>query len=220
MVFYVPSSGPCAWQQLLADPEKHWRVGYSARTLAHAWEHAQGLPPEIVDLFAGEAQLLVGIPEHRVDLPGGTRPSQTDLFALLRWRDKTVACAIEGKVDETFGPTLEEWLSEASDGKLTRLNFICGLLGLSPNNIPRHMRYQLLHRTASAILEAARFKTDEAAMIVHSFSSSAKWFEDYDLFLKQFGIDAKLNQLAATILPSGLTLHLAWAKGDPAFLNA
>jgi hypothetical protein len=32
------SSGPQDWQALLADPVRHWRSGYSARTLAYSWE--------------------------------------------------------------------------------------------------------------------------------------------------------------------------------------
>jgi len=28
------------WKQLLADPEKHWKTGFSARTFAHCWEEA------------------------------------------------------------------------------------------------------------------------------------------------------------------------------------
>jgi len=27
---------PDDWKALLADPEKHWRTGFSTRTLAHA----------------------------------------------------------------------------------------------------------------------------------------------------------------------------------------
>ena len=36
------TSGPDDWQALLADPVKHWRPGYSARTLAYCWEAAGG----------------------------------------------------------------------------------------------------------------------------------------------------------------------------------
>lgn len=43
--FYVPSTGPDDWQTLLGDPVKHWRTGYSAKTLAHCWEGAGGLVP-------------------------------------------------------------------------------------------------------------------------------------------------------------------------------
>jgi uncharacterized protein DUF6946 len=30
---YLPTVGPQDWQKLLADPEKEWRTGYSARTM-------------------------------------------------------------------------------------------------------------------------------------------------------------------------------------------
>lgn len=43
----VFTSGPQDWQALLADPEKHWKSGYSARTLAHSWEAAEGFPSEV-----------------------------------------------------------------------------------------------------------------------------------------------------------------------------
>jgi hypothetical protein len=36
------TTGPDDWKALLADPEKQWRVGYSARTLATCWEAAEG----------------------------------------------------------------------------------------------------------------------------------------------------------------------------------
>src|SRR5947207_10981453 len=56
----VPTHGVQDWQERLADPTKHWRTGYSARALAHAWEEATGLPPEIATLLApvGKVELL------------------------------------------------------------------------------------------------------------------------------------------------------------------
>ena len=45
------TSGPDDWRALLADPAKHWRTGYSARTLAHCWEVANGFPPEVAKAF-------------------------------------------------------------------------------------------------------------------------------------------------------------------------
>jgi hypothetical protein len=44
---FVPSRGPDDWKSLLADPDKHWARGYSARTRAHCWEEAEGFPFEI-----------------------------------------------------------------------------------------------------------------------------------------------------------------------------
>ncbi len=217
MSIYWPTRGPESWQQLLADPQKHWVTGYSARTLAHCWEAAKGLPPEIAALFGPQASLLLAIPEHKVNLRGGRRPSQTDVFALVRHADRTIACAIEGKVEEPFGPTMQEWLVDHSSGKAERLAYLCQVLGLA-QPLPSQLRYQLLHRTASAIIEADRFKTDEAAMIVHSFSKGV-WFEDFERFAALFGLAAVPDRLMTHVLPSGRPLHLAWATGNTAFLT-
>lgn len=214
---YVPSCGPQSWQGLLADPEKHWRTGFSAKTLAHAWESADGLPPEISRLFEGRVELLLAFPEHKVDLPGGSRPSQTDLFALLRHDERIIATAVEGKVDEPFGPTVGEWLEGASDGKRERLEYLCGVLGIRNEGLSE-LRYQLLHRATSAAIEAERFKTDKAAIIVHSFSPTRAGFESFAAFAQRLGVTAELGRLATTTLPCGRVLHLAWASGDRGFL--
>ena len=79
--------------------------------------------------------------------------SQNDLFALMRVGDRTVACTVEGKVEEPFDMPMKSWLQNASDGKRERLTFICDLLGLELP-LPETIRYQLLHRVASAIIEA------------------------------------------------------------------
>jgi hypothetical protein len=162
---HIPSAGPESWKQFLAKPDLHWATGYSARTLAHCWEAASGLPPEIALLFRpllGEPELLLALPEHKVPLPGGSADSQSDVFALVKTNGGLVACTIEGKVDEPFGPTVGEWSIDASSGKRERLGFLCGLLGLK-DPPPPHIRYQLLHRTDSAIIEAERFHAAAAA---------------------------------------------------------
>jgi hypothetical protein len=218
MTIYVPATGPESWSDLLADRQKQWKTGYSAKTLAYCWAAAAGLPPEIGALFGAETTLLIGIPEHKVDLPGGGRPSQTDLFALVRRGEQTISCAIEGKVSEPFGPTMQEWLADASPGKIQRLDYLCHLLGLV-QPLPPTLRYQLLHRSASAITEAARFKTDEAAMIVHSFSTTAIWFDDFAMFIDLLGLKAIRDRLLTVRLSSGLPMHFGWATGDPTFLT-
>ncbi|MTV16755.1 MULTISPECIES: hypothetical protein [Bradyrhizobium] len=216
---YVPTTGPLSWQALLADPEKQWRVGYSARTLALCWEAADGLPPEIAALFGSNAELLVAIPEHKVSLRDGGRESQTDVFALVKSNDRTIAVAVEGKVNESFGPTIKNWYQDAPSGKQQRLALLCDLLGVTcppPNDI----HYQLLHRTASAIIEAERFKTDDAAMVVHSFSPENKWRDAYAAFLGLFSLTHEPGHLASSTLPNGLPLHFGWAEGNSEFLSA
>lgn len=76
----VPTLGADDWRRFLADPEKHWKRGYSAMAAALSWEAANGVPPEISELFGGSLELLLAIPEHKVALPGGGRESQCDVF--------------------------------------------------------------------------------------------------------------------------------------------
>ncbi len=201
----------------LADPEKQWRRGYSAMAAALAWEAANGLPQEIAALIGGSPELLLAIPEHKVALPGGSRESQCDVFALVKTAEGTMAVAVEAKVNEPFGPTVGEWLKNASAGKVERLRFICDLLGLE---VPQSdgLRYQLFHRTAAAILEAHRFKTDCAAMIVQSFSQEKRWYEDFEAFVDLFGLQVEPGKSARIELPSGVPLILGWAVGSAAYL--
>jgi hypothetical protein len=49
---YIPAKNADDWAQLLADPVKQWRIGYSARTLAYSWQCAEGFPDEIKAAFS------------------------------------------------------------------------------------------------------------------------------------------------------------------------
>jgi hypothetical protein len=60
------TSGPDDWRALLADPVKHWRTGYSARTLAYCWEAADGFHPEVAAALGRTADPLLA------DEPAGT----------------------------------------------------------------------------------------------------------------------------------------------------
>ncbi|MQV20294.1 hypothetical protein GHK65_08045 [Sinorhizobium meliloti] len=215
---YFPSSGPSDWQAVLADPLKHWRTGYSARTLAACWEAANGLPTEVAKVLGPDAELLIALPEHKVPLPRG-RESQNDIFCLVRVKSETAAVTIEGKVNESFDVLTSQWLSAASEGKRERLRFLCAKLGLNIDQVGP-LRYQLLHRTVSAIIEADRFKTDFAAMIVHSFSPQRLWFEDFRQFASALSGEAEPDQPCWVVTPTGRRLLLGWATGDDAFLSS
>ena len=141
-------------------------------------------------------------------MPGRGRESQCDVFALARAGGDTIAIAVEAKVNEPFGPTVGEWLVDASDGKKDRLSAICSLLGCAPPST--HLRYQLFHRTAAAVIEAKRFKTDRAAMVVQSFSPTSKWFDEFAAFADHLGFEVTLGHGSRRTLPSGIDLTLAW----------
>ena len=223
---FVPTSGPECWKPLLADPEKQWQRGYSARTLAHAWEAADGLPPEIADLFVATPELsdvppelLVALPEYKVPLPGGRRESQNDVFAIVSGELGLMTMMVEGKVNEAFGPTIGAWLQNPSSGKRERLSHICGLLGLE-NDPPASIRYQLLHRTASAVIERGRYNAAAALMVVHSFSQEKRWYEDYEAFCDLLGVTARSSCLVRHDLPDRYPLYLGWATGAAEHLEA
>ncbi len=224
---YVPTIGPNEWQRLLADPAKQWRIGFSARTLAYCWEAANGWPPEMAALFASSSipelstiEPLLAIPEYKVKLPPRGRPSQNDLFVLGKAADsQLVAMTIEGKVDESFGPTLGEWCSAASGGKAERLLFLTRELGL-PDALPPTVRYQLLHRTASALLLAQQFNARYAIMVVHSFSRARAWFEDFAAFVTLFGSRGSATDSLLALRQRGeIMLYAAWVSGDTRYLE-
>jgi hypothetical protein len=213
----IPTKGPEDWKHLLADPDLHWKKGYSAYALAHRWEKAKGFPIEIKEAFESvpsleDVELLLAIPEHKVSLPGGGAASQNDIFCLARTRHDLVSIMVEGKVNEPFGPLVKEWYVDPSSGKVKRLRFLCRTLGLDPDQV-QEVRYQLLHRTASAILEAKRFKAIKAAVLVHSFSPTYTWFEDYAAFADLFGTYTRMDQVHSAGKIGDIDLYLAWIKG-------
>ncbi len=219
------TSGPDDWRALLADPDKHWRTGYSARTLAFCWEAADGFPPEIAAALAAAADpLLAGlapvlaIPEYKVALPGGDRASQNDIFVLARSRAGPVTVVVEGKVDESFGPLLGDWRRDASAGKEARLAFLLRTLGLAAPPAD-DLRYQLFHRAASALVEAERFRAAAALLLVHSFSERRSGWADYAAFLRLFGAEAELGTVQRLGGASAVPLFALWVPGDRRFLE-
>lgn len=219
---YLPAGSADQWAQFLAEPVKHWRTGFSARTLAYSWQEAAGFPSEVARVLRASdrlrgIELLLAIPEHQVPLPGGSRPSQNDIWALASSEAGLVSIAVEGKVEEPFGPTVSEWLAEASTGKTTRLTFLQDLLSL-PGALPSGIRYQLLHRAASALIEAKRFHATQAILLVHSFSPAATWFSDYEAFASLLGVRAQANRVHSAGTRGGVEFHIAWVSGDAAYL--
>jgi Domain of unknown function (DUF6946) len=220
----IPTRSPDDWKSLLAQPDLHWKEGYSAMTLANAWESAaaDGFPPEVRTALqtAGRAdwshlRLLLAVPEYKVALPGGSRASQTDLAVLARGDHGLVAIAVEGKVDESLGPTVGEKRAEDSPGVDERLAFLQTALGLSA--VPDDIRYQLLHRTVSALRIADDFAAESAVMLVHSFSPSHRWYDDFMAFARLFNVAPVRGSLVSVGQRSGLPLYLGWCVGDQQF---
>lgn len=224
--FYMPANNGDDWRDGLADPDKQWRRGYSARTLAHAWTAARGFPPEVARAFDNaeppalrNLELLAGFPEHKVPLPGGQRASQNDIWLLARGAAGLVSIAVEGKVEESFDKPVRAWRVPDTPGKRERLTYLAGTLDLDRERLDP-IAYQLLHRTASALIEAHRFSCMHAVMLVHSFSPARTWFEDFVAFAGLYGQAPGPGQIAQVADLAGVSLSLGWVTGDPVFLEA
>lgn len=203
----------------LADPERHWRKGYSACELATTWINAKGLPAAVQVVLHGaqeyrSASLIEGYFERQVDLRTRGRPSQTDLMVLLRLEAGHAVMAVEGKVSEPFGELVKELNMTA--GRERRLAHLRQVLGLDSATVGG-LRYQLLHRTASAMFEAERYGFDHAVMLVHSFSQAQAGFDDFALFASALDIPvAAVNTVSDARRFGSVNLRLAWAADHPA----
>ncbi|UWQ16942.1 DUF6946 family protein [Jannaschia sp. M317] len=204
------TAGPKDWRKHLAQPTLHWKPGRSAMETALCWEEAGGgLPPAIAAVVQPDTRMIQAIVEYPVALPGGGTDSKSDVFALLSDAQGLIACVVEAKRDEPFGPTLGEWRADGRNlsGKVARLDALRDLLGL--DRVPDTIRYQLLHRTASAILAARRYHTTRAMMVVQSFSPERRWFDDYGAFLALLGLDAR-DGAPVMARFSGVDVTFAW----------
>ena len=76
-----------------------------------------------------------------------------------------------------------------------------------------NIRYQLMHRTASAVIEAQRFRARFAVMIVHSFSPHHSWLDDYQEFLALFDKKGGVGDLVMLSQIDGVELYSGWAEG-------
>ena len=149
MKIFIPSDGPQSWQGLLADPEKQWRDGYSAKMMAESWERAQGFPSEVRDLLASspepalaEATPLIGIPEYQVPLAGRGRPSQNDLFVLAaagtspaatrKFSSAPKLCCDFMVINTTSSSRKSTWSGWPTAG-IGKTRFSCGEANLRPS---------------------------------------------------------------------------------------
>jgi len=82
------------------------------------------------------------------------------------------------------------------------------------------IKYQLLHRTASAIIQAQKFNAQAALMLVHAFSDDPQAYSDYQQFLNLFDVTiAREDSLVFAKNISGIDLYFAWVKGERKYLE-
>ena len=221
----VPIEHRSDWQRLLAKPKLHWKRGASAMTAAASWEAAAGaLPPEITvalnsakDASLTDLKLLLARPEWEVPLEGGETTSNTDVLAICRNDEGLCMMAVEAKVHEDFGPLVGQKRAEASAGQSARLTYLEELLNVA--RFDDRIRYQLVHRTASALLTAREFHAGSAVMMVQAWDAPPARRSDFEAFC----LALSGEQLAPLVCQApgfqSPKLFLAWCNGDPRFLN-
>lgn len=218
----VPSTQLEDWQKGLAGGDRQWKRGFSAMSLAESWHGRKDFPPRFAEVLRTsystdlvELKPLIGVPEREVKLPGGSKGSRTDLWLLCRGQNGLVSVAVEGKAAEPFGDPVGVWRSNPTLGKVKRIAFLCRLLELPDAPPLDALRYQLLHRTAAAIIEAHAFRAPAAAMIVHAFSepgaSPCQSFDDYASFLRALGVASpRVGAVHEVGKRDGVRLHCGW----------
>jgi hypothetical protein len=203
----------------LAKQELHWKAGYSAMELAVAWFAARTDFPTSVRAVLNtaeeyvQAELVDGFFEREVELGSRGRNSQTDLMVIAGLAGELGVIAVEGKVEEAFADNVTDWNN--TPGKRRRLDILCRTLAVNAEQIGG-IRYQLLHRTASAINEAKRYRCRHALMLVHSFSRTHRWFDDFAAFAHVVGVPVNQpNVCSAAKDCGGVSLRLAWVADAP-----
>jgi hypothetical protein len=223
---FVPTESGTDWQRLLGDPKLHWKSGRSAMSTAACWEaNEPNLPPEISGVLEASGdkaltslELLVAIPEWEVELPGKGNASQTDVLAITRNEHGLVILGVEAKVDEKFGPLLGDKRTNATKGELERVSYLERELGCS-SPLADSIRYQLLHRTVSAVLTARAFHAGNAVMLVQSFSPDSRWREDFEAFAAAINSKRVTDDLYEVDLAGSPRLIIGWCKGAEEFLS-
>ncbi len=203
----------------LAKQELHWRVGYSAQELAVAWSEARNDFPVAVRAVLrtapeyAQAEFVDGFFEREVELGSPGRNSQTDLMVIAGLENELGVIAVEGKAEESFSQLVTKW--NCTSTRQDRLEILCHTLGLDPAGAGG-IRYQLLHRTASAIYEARRYRCRHALLLVHSFSLTHRWFEDFAAFSCAMGIPVQEpDRCSPAKACDGVSLRLAWVADTP-----
>ena len=193
------------WRTIIGP--KNWQPEASAYELAHCWAESGRLPIAISNAIerSGHAMLRgvtlhLCLVEKPVFLDTRTAPSMTDLMGYgSNGKGDEIIVAVEGKAKEPFALPVRAWVkgdalnppatATSRPTRLRRLEFLSKHLAhtISPES---PLRYQLLHRTVSAVLEAQLHGAAAALVLVHSFGADAgETFVDFRNFVREMGGD-------------------------------
>jgi hypothetical protein len=206
--------GAEGWRDFLAHPPRHWKDNRAAQRLAQAWEAADPeAPPELARAFwttpFASFTPMVAIPAYEVDMPGGRIGALNDLFVLGVIGTDLAVLMVQGKVTDEVGPTLDEWLTTPSPGRLRRVGFLKAELNL-PDPLPDGTCSGLIHRTAAPLVEARRLGARYAAMVVVAFGVSDACREEYAGFARLLHVSGKPGLIERVPAHTDPELWIGW----------
>lgn len=216
--FFQPVSKPLEWKKYVRDAETKWVPEGSAMELACCWQKTPAdFPSEVklaFDRSGTASSFLLGIPEYKVDMPGEGLPASNNLLVLSTIDHRLCPIIVEGNKNGTFGEYCDhESLQDERHRERRKLMFAD--LGLSEDSfVPSKLRYQLMHRTLSAIYVAHAFCADRCMVLVHRIGhddNEHDAFIDYKYFLGLFGVDAQKGIIQRARV-AGLQLMFLWVE--------
>lgn len=232
---------PGEWKHVVGLDK--WRPRYSAFELAHKWHPARNFPPVVSKALQAEGNpahlrnltVRYCLVEWPVFLDTDKAPSRTDLMVYARTKDKdAVIVGVEGKAREPFGQRVDAWVRGLSDGqptagvspkpsRLRRLQFLSTVLDREVSADSK-LRYQLLHRTASVLLESRLQGAVAGLLIVHAFPGADGSWADFEKFTTFLDVKVVRGQLSVPVSVAGtpkVPLYFLWVddqcEGVPNF---
>ena len=161
------------------------------------------------DMTAGAVPLLA-VPGHEVPLAGGARASRLDLWVLARTPRGLISIAIEQSGDDPSLPALARDVETPASRE--RRDALRSLLEIDRDVDPT-IPHRLIHRTASALLEARRFFALGAAVIVCSAGAAHGSFGDFQRFVAMMGGRLRRPGHLLSVTPrEGIELAFGWAQ--------
>jgi MFS family permease len=98
-------------------------------------------------------------------------------------------------------------------GKQRRLAALLKTLGMPPGTAADHLRYQLLHTTAAAVIEARRFNARDAMMVVHAFGGHGGGYDAYAEFADAIGATPERGHITLARDAGMVRLSVGWIDG-------
>jgi hypothetical protein len=215
-----PLSGPEDAIRLLASPAAPGKHKDAAYQTAHSWFDAQDLPAavratlESDPTYAGARLLKVFFEKPSEANASGA--GHTNVLAVVEVRSGLAIVGVVGKLNEPFGDYVSEW-NDGSPGRATRLAASIKQLGM-PADVATGLRYQLIHRTVSILLEAQTIGARKAVLLIQSFGSdhSPTGFADLQMFGAVLGAPiTDTGILSPAVELDGIELRLGWSVCSP-----